>query len=84
MGDWIFDHFGWVVGGLVALTTVAFIASSAEEMKHKQTFMAECVKDHKQYECDVLWSQATQKSTDSSSMATGIAVGLAAGMAGRR
>lgn len=48
--------FGWIV----VLTIIGFGCAMtwANIRESKAQFMGECRKDHKQYECDVLWGQA--------------------------
>lgn len=76
MNDWIFDHLGWVLVVLILLMVALFVNIANKQEKEKKVFMVECLQDHKQYECDVLWSQ-----TDASKQVRDAAIGAAAGAA---
>lgn len=45
---------------IISLMLTAVFVSTAH---NRETFMAECLKDHKQYECDSLWGAAQGGST---------------------
>lgn len=76
MRDFIFDNFGWILVALIALVFFGFVHIANKQKKEKQAFMAECLQDNKQYQCDVLWSQ-----TDASKQVRDAAIGFAAGAA---
>lgn len=78
IGDFIFDNLGWVIVILIALIIASMVAVSSEQEQQHKAFMSECLKDKKQYECDVLWGQ-TRESHATSEMATNIAIGAVAG-----
>ena len=70
------DSIVWVfITILVTLFMLLFVIGNERE-KHHEVFNAECLKDHKQYECDVLWNQANKKD-QSNDMALGMAMGMA-------
>ena len=60
---------------------VASVATRQEA--DKKSFMADCLQDKKQYECNVLWAQ-TDESKQIRDMAIGIAAGAAIGAAAGR
>lgn len=57
--DIIFDNAGKIIIGLGVLC-VAMMLYNAYEYR---SFMKECTKDHKEYECKVMWNQAQPKHT---------------------
>lgn len=66
-----------VIGVLfVALIVLVVVATAAKQEGDKERFMAGCLQDKKQYECDVLWAQ-----TDDSKQMRDLAIGIAAGAA---
>lgn len=48
--------FAWTVILIMVAAGSAMFALNMRDTK--KTFMSECRKDHKQYECDVLWGQS--------------------------
>jgi hypothetical protein len=67
----------WLILGLVFFAIAAMVFLAAENDKSiKAEFMQQCLSDHKQYECDVLWGQANNNSV---SPGTALAIGFAAG-----
>lgn len=71
---------------LICLVGIGFSLNRTAEKQNAAmaVFMNDCLTDHKQYECDVLWSQ-----TDASKQVRDAAIGVAAGaaigaMAGRK
>lgn len=54
--DSMFTIVKAIVIVVFAAFMIAMICANWQESKAK--FMGECRKDHKQYECDVLWGQA--------------------------
>lgn len=71
----------WVLCGVFVLLAVVSTANKQKE-DHKQ-FMAGCLQEKKQFECDVLWNQ-TAESKQNRDLAIGIAAGAAIGMAAGR
>lgn len=57
IGDLIADNLGWILIGMIALLLFLIFMAASEQEKNKSIFMASCLKDKKQYECDVLWGQ---------------------------
>lgn len=55
IGDFMMDHMGWVFGAFCALIVGLLIVGAVNSVNEKAAFMAECVQDHKQYECDAIW-----------------------------
>ena len=52
------EGFLWgIVGILLVIMIGLVIADGVNASHHRKTFMAECLQDHKQYECDALWGQ---------------------------
>lgn len=45
------------VGVIVAIVLV-LIVSAIGYTKNHERFMADCLQDHKQYECDMMWKAA--------------------------
>lgn len=88
MSNWILDNPGSFILAILAvcaLLTVAVVnGENKERAAYRKVFMAECLQDRKQYECDVLFAQTRRQSNNANNMATGLAIGLAAGSAGRR
>lgn len=82
----------WIVAAVFMLLVgvlFAGIHSKEQELEQKRAqFMVQCMQDHKQYECDVLWGRtadahAVEDLTNST--AIGLAAGAIAGSAaGRR
>jgi hypothetical protein len=62
--------------GAVAFIIWAFVHTANKQEAEQKAFMGQCLQDHKQYECDVLWS-----STDASKQTRDLAIGVAAGVA---
>lgn len=61
MSKWELNGAALIIGLLCLLigTVFYFVVSSELAKPHeKRLFMAQCLKDHKQYECDVMWGQA--------------------------
>lgn len=83
MSDFILDNIGWVLGGVMVALIAAMFFLAHEEAKNENAFMAACMEDHKEYECQVLWGQA-RGGNHGNEIATGVALGLAAGSAARR
>ena len=82
--DLIFDNFGWLLIAMAVFIIVCIVLVANKQDSEQTSFMADCMKDHKKYECDVLWSQ-TDASKQVRDMAIGIGVGAAIGaMSGRR
>lgn len=52
---------GFLLIGLVTLLIWIGYIQAKEEEKEYNTFMHECVKDHKEYECNLMWKQAKPK-----------------------
>lgn len=79
MIDWIYDE-EWIIVVLIvvllALVFTGFLHIANKQEYEKKAFMAECLKENKQYQCDVLWSQ-----TDASKQLRDAAIGFAAGAA---
>ena len=90
-------HQGWFdLTSMLLVLCVAFlilcvaflifaVASTAQKQENdRNKFMADCLQDKKQYECDVLWAQ-TDESKQNRDLSIGIAAGAAIGAAaGRR
>ncbi len=76
MRDWILDNTGWIIVILLVLVFAGFLQIANKQENEKEVFMSECLKDNKQYQCDVLWSQ-----TDASKQVRDAAIGFAAGAA---
>ena len=57
------DLEDWKVAGVlgvwVVLMLIAAVHDSRVRMEYRNNFYAECAKDHKGYECDTLYRQAT-------------------------
>lgn len=71
-----------LVGAIACLAFIVFAVYSTAQKQaqdHKR-FMAECLQDKKQYECDILWNQ-TAESKQNRDLAIGIAAGAAIGIA---
>lgn len=58
MSEWLYDNLGWVVLALGALFCAGMVWAACAQHEHYEAFMAECTKDRKSYECEVLWGQA--------------------------
>lgn len=83
-------HQGWFDWTAVLMVlSGAFLIFAVAATVHKQEndrkkFMADCLQEKKQYECDVLWAQ-TDESKQNRDLAIGIAAGAAIGaVAGRK
>ena len=48
-----------VIVGVIVLAIVAIV----DDGKHHDKFMAQCMQDHKQYECDALWRAGEDHTT---------------------
>lgn len=59
---------------LVALGALIVVDGIDTSKKHEQ-FNKECLKDHKQYECDVLWATVANKSNAGDALASGMVTG---------
>ena len=57
--DFLIDHMGWVILILILIMVLVAVAENKEE----RAFMKECTKDHKEYECKVMWNQTQPKHT---------------------
>lgn len=57
--DWLIDNIGKITVGLVILIVALISWYAWAKSAEKAAFMAACLADHKQYECDVLWGQAS-------------------------
>ena len=55
IGDWIFDHFGWVVAGVLAFCVFGLVVAVRADTRAREAFMEQCTADHKEYECVALW-----------------------------
>lgn len=77
--DWL------IVGtvGCIALIIFIIFATASKQEDDRKKFMAGCLQDKKQYECDVLWNQ-TAESKQNRDLAIGLAAGAAIGAAGAR
>lgn len=64
----------------IALAIASIAATSAKQKADHHKFMAACLQDKKQYECDVLWAQ-TDESKQNRDLAIAIGAGLAIGLA---
>jgi len=58
--DWIFNNPGKVLIFLLVLFFGLGAMEANETEQRKSVFMAACLSDHKQYECDVMWNQASE------------------------
>ena len=52
----MFDWLEVSLGGCIIFLFVMLGFAIKGDMDHKKVFMQECLKDHKQYECDSLWA----------------------------
>lgn len=78
--------FDWAVVGIVVcigLILFAIVSTGMKQSEDHKKFMAGCLQDKKQYECDVLWNQ-TAESKQNRDLAIGLAAGAAIGAAGSR
>jgi len=57
MADWIFDRFGWIISGVLAILVLLIIGAAWAEESARQDFMAECLEHRLQYECTAMWRQ---------------------------
>lgn len=63
-GYWFLRDEPWLVGLVLLLGVIAVGAGFAEKdrlarlAEHKEWFFHECMEDHKEYECEVLWQQS--------------------------
>lgn len=48
----------YLIPSLVVILVLAVLMLGLRLRERKAQFMSECRKDHKQYECDVLWGQS--------------------------
>ena len=67
----------------VAALIYSVVATANKQENDKQKFMAGCLQDKKQYECDVLWNQ-TAESKQNRDLAIAIGAGAAIGAAAGR
>jgi hypothetical protein len=59
--DFAYDNFGWLLlAGCAALGGLLAFALT-EDNAHAERFMAECTRDHKNYECDAMWRAGEPK-----------------------
>lgn len=66
----------------VVVLVASVIATDKKQAEDKKRFMAGCLQDKKQYECDVLWNQTAESKQNRDlalSLAAGAAIGAAAG-----
>lgn len=62
-GYWFLRSEPWIVWAVAILIVIALIMAKGESLarerlaQYKEEFYYECLKDHKRYECDVLWQQ---------------------------
>ena len=57
------DGFGVFVFVLLAAFIGLLVFAVSEDSKHNETFMKQCMEDHKQYECDALWRAGEDHTT---------------------
>lgn len=66
----------------VGLIVYQVAATAKKQAEDQRKFMAGCLQDKKQYECDVLWNQTAESKQNRDlalSLAAGAAIGAAAG-----
>lgn len=80
MFNFIYKNEGKILFSLgvlfILLVLFLFGQLAKKQGQEKTVFMAECLQENKQYQCDVLWSQ-----TDASKQVRDAAIGFAAGAA---
>ena len=59
--DLVADNFGWslLAGAAVLISLLAF--AIIEDNAHAERVMAECMQDHKAYECEAMWRAGEPK-----------------------
>lgn len=59
MSDFIFDHFGWVLVGILVIFGAGTCAVARSADEKREWFMTECVADgQKRYKCEVMYDGA--------------------------
>ena len=71
-----------VLALVIGLAWWAIDADDREMTAKHAAFYSECLKDRRQYDCDMQW--ATFKAAHDAEMTSAVAVGIAAGSAGSR
>jgi len=52
------EHMEKLIGLAIVGIIVAIVIGLISNYHDRQDFMADCTKDHKPYECQVMWTQA--------------------------
>jgi hypothetical protein len=57
------DNFGSILVGILIIFIAICVVAVTAESKHLDNFMAQCMQDHKQYECDAMWRAGEDHTT---------------------
>jgi hypothetical protein len=67
MNEFTYKYSEWIVGIalvlLVAAAVIVAVIDSIEGAKAKKSFMHQCMKDHKEYECIAMWRAGENKTS---------------------
>lgn len=58
-----YDGETWVFGIILAVLIGGVVVACNADEEHRKKFMADCMQDHKQYECDALWRAGEDHTT---------------------